>query len=293
MNVLPPLDYPPVNPSDYPHIPTQTPPTMLKKMHALCASGDIQEFWEILDLPRSFPDGFDICDLSAIMIEAIKRNSVLFVKELLHRGMPVDPLYALEAIKVKAKDILETFLGNGWDINQPMSELKPPVLGYTVTDEEMTAWLLDHKADPNRQCVIDLTPLSLAVESAPISVIRLILSRGGDVRKGQLLHHAIERQSDAIDVLNLLIEKGAPINATVYEDYPSWALFPFMGLGTPLHRALERRRGDVARYLISKGANQNTKDAQGRVPLECAQMTNQLDVIEALEKGKQSCFSLR
>lgn len=35
----------------------------------------------------------------------------------------------------------------------------------------MVAWLLDHGADPNRQYVIDLTPLSLAVESAPISVI--------------------------------------------------------------------------------------------------------------------------
>lgn len=150
----------------------------------------------------------------------------------------------------------------------------------------MTTWLLDHEADPNRQCVIDLTPLSLAVESAPISVIHLILSRGGNVQKGQLLHHAIERQSDTIEVLKLLIEKGAPINATVHEDYPSWALFQFMGLGTPLHRASELGKVDVVRYLLSKGANQDIKDTKGRIPLECAQMSNHLEVIQEFEKWK-------
>lgn len=48
-----------------------------------------------------------------------------------------------------------------------------------------------------------------------------MLSYGGNIRKGQLLHHAIERQSDAIEVLRLLIQKGAPINSTICEDYPS------------------------------------------------------------------------
>jgi hypothetical protein len=63
------------------------------------------------------------------MIEAIKRDDVQFIKELLDRGLPMDPLYALEAVNAKAKDALEVFLKNGWNINQPMSELKPPVLG--------------------------------------------------------------------------------------------------------------------------------------------------------------------
>lgn len=151
----------------------------------------------------------------------------------------------------------------------------------------MTAWLLDHGADPNRPCVIDLTPLSIAVESAPISVIHLMLSRGGDVRKGQLLQHAIERQSDTIEVLGLIIKKGAPINSTMYEDhYPSRALFQFMGLGTALHKAAELGKVDVVRYLISEGANQSIKDANGRMPIECAQMLNQWEVVEVLEKAK-------
>ena len=63
------------------------------------------------------------------MIEAIKRDNVQFIKELLDRGLHMDTLYTLEAVNAQAKDILEVFLKNGWNINQPISELKPPLLG--------------------------------------------------------------------------------------------------------------------------------------------------------------------
>lgn len=129
MDILPPPDYPPVQPSEYPRIPTRTPPATLEKLHASCVSRDIQKFREILDSQSSSSEGLDICDLYAIMIEAIKRNDVQFIKELLDRGLPMDPLYALEAVKVQGKDALEIFINDGWNINQPISELKPPVLG--------------------------------------------------------------------------------------------------------------------------------------------------------------------
>lgn len=129
MDVLPPPDYPPVQPSEYPQIPTRTPAATLENLHASCVSGDIQKFREILDSQSSSSEDFDICDFYAIMIEAIKLDDVQFIKELLGRGLSMDPLYALEAVKVKGKDSLEVFLQNGWNINEPISELKPPVLG--------------------------------------------------------------------------------------------------------------------------------------------------------------------
>ncbi|PYI31596.1 ankyrin repeat protein [Aspergillus indologenus CBS 114.80] len=285
MDVLPPPDYAPVQPSEYPQIPTRTPPAILEKLYASCVSGDIHRFRDILDSQSSSPEGFDICDVSAIMIEAIKLDGVQFIQELLDRGMPMDPLYALEAVKVKGKDALGVFLQNGWDINQPISELKPPILGYAIADEDMAAWLLDHGADPNRPCVIDLTPLSLAVETAPMPVVQLMLSRGGDARKGQLLHHAVERQADNIAILSLLIENGADIDSTLYEyHYPSRALFCFLALGTALHKAAELGKVDVVRYLVGEGANVGIKDATGRTALECAQMSDQWEVVQVLEK---------
>lgn len=129
MDVPLPPDYPPVQQSDYPQIPTRTPPATLEVLRVSCVSGDIRKFREILESQSSSSEGIDICDCYAIMIEAIKRDDVQFIKELLDRGLPMDPLYALEAVNAKAKGALEIFLKTGWNINQPMSELKPPVLG--------------------------------------------------------------------------------------------------------------------------------------------------------------------
>lgn len=159
------------------------------------------------------------------------------------------------------------------------------VFSNAIEDEEMTAWLLDHGADPNRQCAIDLTPLSYAVESAPIPIISLMLNHGGDIQKGQLLHHAINRQSETIELLKLLLEKGAAMNATMYQDhYPSWRLYYIMGLGTVLHRASELGKVDIVRYLVSQGADPSITDANGRTAIECAERLNQSEVIQELQK---------
>lgn len=150
----------------------------------------------------------------------------------------------------------------------------------------MVTWLLDHGADPNRQCVVDLTPLSFAVEDAPLAVIELMLSRGGDTRRGQLLHHAVERETDNIAVLKLLLATGAAINATMYEDhYPSLALYCFMALGTPLHRAAELGKVEVIQYLLSQGADVSIKNAKGNTAVECERQFNQSEVIQLLEEA--------
>ncbi|PLB53809.1 putative hspc200 [Aspergillus steynii IBT 23096] len=270
MEILPPSDDPPIDPSEYPVVPTRTPLATLESMRTLCVRGDIQQFRENLDAISSSPGDFDICDFYTVM--------------LLDRGLPMDPIYASQAVRDKAKDALTVFIQRGWDINQPMSELKPPVLGNAINDE-MTAWLLDHGADPNRRCFIDLTPLSFAVECATVPIIDLMFCHGGDAQKGQLLHHALERQPDTIEVLKILMRKGAPINSCAHEDYPSWALFHFMGLGTALHKAAELGKVDVVRYLLSEGTDQSIRDANDRTALDCARKANQWQVIEVLEKG--------
>jgi hypothetical protein len=62
------------------------------------------------------------------MIDAVKSNKICLVKELLRRNLPMSPIYVLEAVKAKAKDILSTFFTNAWDINKPMGGMDPPVL---------------------------------------------------------------------------------------------------------------------------------------------------------------------
>ncbi|GES59634.1 ankyrin repeat protein [Aspergillus terreus] len=191
--------------SNLPPIPRQTSLEIMREMVAACAVGDFPRFKSTLDAWT--PLNLDIHKLSSVMIQAVRRDQTDVVAELLHQGLSISQDYALESIRHRSKGVLNILLQHGWDINQPTSELRPPALGYAVDDEEMTLWLLDHGADPNKQCSIDLTPLSYAVEQAPLSTVKLLLDRGGDVHKGQLLHHAVERQTDTIEVLGMLLER--------------------------------------------------------------------------------------
>ncbi|CAG8885948.1 unnamed protein product [Penicillium egyptiacum] len=272
-------------------------------------NGDILAFQEMLQsqLSSTRSTSFGIRDLYEIMIEAIGRDEIQFIKALFCHSLPMNQLHALHATEAKAKNALQIFLDNGWDINQPMGELNQfsgesqnlsaseflkrhssldfTSFNYAIGDEDMTAWLLHRGADPNRRCSIDLTPLSHAAEPAAISTIRLMLSCGGDVKKGQLLHHAIDRQPDVIEVLQLLIEGGATINATMYQDdYSSWRLFYFMPLGTALHKAAELGKVGVVRYLITKGADMRITDANGCTAKECADKLGKREVILPFEK---------
>lgn len=63
------------------------------------------------------------------MMEAIKQDNAGFVSTLLSHGFPIQPCYTLEATLHKAKGTLVCYIKEGWDINEPVSEIRPPVLG--------------------------------------------------------------------------------------------------------------------------------------------------------------------
>ncbi|KAF7171927.1 hypothetical protein CNMCM5623_004214 [Aspergillus felis] len=92
---------------------------------------------------------------------------------------------------------------------------------------------------------------SYAIYRAPLHAIKLLRDRGGHVRKGQLLHHAMDRQ-DVVDVLAMLLERGAALDSKMYEThYFSGRLYHFKGLGTALHKAADLGKIDAVHYLIS------------------------------------------
>ncbi|RHZ50754.1 hypothetical protein CDV55_102045 [Aspergillus turcosus] len=253
-----------------PRIPIRTPIELLDRLHSFYADRNIEKFRNELDsLPTgTHPRCFDIHDLDTLMIDAIRRDDPQFTMELLHRGLPLDPDYVLEAAKSRARSVLEMFFNEGWDINKPISEVNRRCL------------------DPNQQCAIDLTPLSHAVKYAPVSIIRLLLRHGGNVQQGQLLFHALDRKSEIIAVLQLLLREGASIDATMYQNhYASWRLYYFMGLGTVLHKAAELGNVEAVQFLLNEGIDLSIQDANGRTALECAEMLNKVEVVEVLKEA--------
>ncbi|KAL3451386.1 ankyrin repeat-containing domain protein [Aspergillus insuetus] len=148
---------------------------------------------------------------------AIEMDYPEILPTLLAHGLPFSR-YAQEAVKHRSKKVLTLFLQHGWDINQA-GETMPLVLAHAVEDEEMKLWLLNHGADPNKQCAINLKPLSWAVKRASLSTSNLLFKRGADTLKGELLHHAINRKAEVIKVLSLLLKKGAPLNGKQYKNH--------------------------------------------------------------------------
>lgn len=79
-------------------------------------------------LDSTLSDDCDIRNLSEVMVYAVRLNKVCLVQELLRRKLPMSPIYVFEAVKARAKDVLESFFHNGWDINKPMSRMDPPII---------------------------------------------------------------------------------------------------------------------------------------------------------------------
>jgi ankyrin repeat protein len=112
-----------------------------------------------------------------------------------------------------------------------------------------------------------------------------LLSRGGTVTHGQLVHYATSREGgDRLEVLELLLSRQAPgLNKIMYHDSPeSFNMLKDFGLGTPLHLAAEKGHTDVVQYLLRKGVNPKTRDSCGRLALNRAQRNEHSNVVKLL-----------
>lgn len=119
---------------------------------------------------------------------------------------------------------------------------------------------------------------------ASLDTIERLFDRGGNIERGQLLHNAVQRAApDAVELVRMLLDKGAPINSIQYKNHaPSWRDRCFFGLGTPLHYAANDGRVDLVSLLLSRGADPTILDTKGRTVLQSAEHYRQSDVIELL-----------
>lgn len=113
-----------------PPVPPRVSNQTLQNLKQSCIQTDFEGFKTTLGSSSLGSDSRDpnIFYMSGVMVQAIKLGRTCFVKELLRRGLPLSPLYVYEALKADAKGILGSLLENGWDINQPMCLMHPPIL---------------------------------------------------------------------------------------------------------------------------------------------------------------------
>ncbi|KAF2212511.1 hypothetical protein CERZMDRAFT_84832 [Cercospora zeae-maydis SCOH1-5] len=230
----------------------------------------------------------------------IKSVSLPNTKALQHLlDMGASPYsFAVEVAAMKNNQIaLSLFFKHGWPVNKPLQDgAAPPVLHCAVSSEGLLSWLLKEGADPNVASNTDDTALSTAVQSGTPRAVRMLLYAGGNVRRGNLLHRALDRDSswDVVEIIHLLISKGARIDEIEHASRP--VLQKSCRLpedrGTALHRACYLGKTLAVDTLLRHGANvyanQVRDDQRGtryRTPIQVDKEEGYDEIIVLLEEA--------
>jgi len=134
--------------------------------------------------------------------------------------------------------------------------------------------------------VLDITPLSTAIQSASLSIIQTLFDHGGVATSGHVLHFAIWRKlDDRLEMIEYLLSKDPPppLNLLMYQNEPyCYELQKFMGLGTPLHAAAEHGHLDIVQYLIGRGSDPFIRDSRGELAVDRAEKNKHKSVVRFL-----------
>jgi ankyrin repeat protein len=152
-------------------------------------------------------------------------------------------------------------------INQPANSGKTPlILAVDIGRKDSVESLLKYKPDPNIPDYFGsgMTALHYAVHWHQIDLAKLLLENGAKVSSPnaqgvQPLHYAVINQNST-DMLSLLIENGADLNAVVHDQ-------------TPLHLAESSGSEPLVRFLLEQGADPNKVFRLG-TPLSRSTRTN-------------------
>lgn len=223
---------------------------------------------------------------------ATRMGNLEVLRFLLDQGFLVTENVVQVAVLVRSTAALDLLLEYGWDINARFRAWKSPPISYAIRhdDLEPVQWFLANgaSADVPHTFRTSSTPLSRAVHDASMPIITLLLSSGSRVDHGNLLSATCHsHMSSRLEVLELLLNKGAPVNAI--DDWyngPVTTQMSRWGLGTPLHAAVKRGEREVVEVLLRNGADKSIKDTKGRMPVHLARELENEELVEVLEGKK-------
>ena len=159
-------------------------------------------------------------------------------------------------------------------------------------NETLVRWFLAHGADPNAPAGLwDVTPLSYAVTLAPLNIIKLLFDHGGSTAHGQLVNYASDRtDSECVPILQYLVDRGARINDTLWENRPELAHWAYAGaVTTPLHNAVAAGNIDSVRFLWEHGADRMKRSVNfGRLPIDTAVALKHTEIAKLLSEEPMS-----
>jgi ankyrin repeat protein len=183
------------------------------------------------------------------------------------------------------KDAAEFLLAKGADVNARNNSDNTPLHYAAIgAHKEVVELLLAHKADVNARNKDGITPLHGAAVIYYLGVL--------DLPPAQIHSWVVETRYNHLEVVKLLLAKGADINAKANHG------------DTPLHAAVQNDYKDMVILLIANKADVNVANNRGMTPLDVADSNNRTDMAEFLRQhggrngtgkkiGQDSIFKFR
>ncbi|MEQ8819973.1 MAG: ankyrin repeat domain-containing protein [Sumerlaeia bacterium] len=209
---------------------------------------------------------------TALLIATASGN-LLVMEYLIDRGADPDlmtwnagaPIH--QATRRNQVDAVETLLRLGAAVDlRDMNNMTALQYAAMRRSYDCARLLLGAGADPNACHAFTMPPLLLAIERSDFDMAALLLGEGRadpnvrSRRSHTALHMAVSRGDEALGLIDLLIAKGADVNARS----STWQGFEDI---TPLHVAAFHKNLGAMRVLIAGGASPTARDANGHQPL--------------------------
>ncbi len=119
----------------------------------------------------------------------------------------------------------------------------------------------------------------------------MLFDAGGDAKKGNLLHCAVERQAgqDTAEIIELLIARGVPVDEVEFEQPSAQQLRWGFSRGTALHKACYLGNSEATSALLEHGAdpscNRRCYDEEEKcTPLNVAKANGNEAIIAMLQQ---------
>jgi len=182
-------------------------------------------------------------------------------------------------------EAMQILINAGADLNAT-DMMCSTALNYAAGEGHLEAVQILIKADADINYQSDgetFTALISAAREGHADVVRALLDAGAQLElnrygKTALIYASEKNGVDPLEVVQILIEAGADVNAR--DDKYG---------GTALMRAAGAGQREIAMYLLEAGADANAKDEDGRTALMYAKENEHYDIVELIyEAGGRS-----
>ncbi|KAH8593571.1 ankyrin repeat-containing domain protein [Bisporella sp. PMI_857] len=251
------------------------------------------------DPPRG-PPSYEIYAFESIFYQAIRENQGSIVKYFLDHGIQMCKLATYQAVKCRSSSaVWEAFLDHG----QNVASLGETYTGRSLLcevlqegdDEELVKWFLEHGTDPNALVgggVWGVTNFMWAARHNSPQILRLMRNYSARPVAG-LLPFAVRRSEARLEVLELLLDMGAPIDGREFE-HDAKAAQHIFNQGSALNIICGTKDSDeIVEFLLERGASIDVRDWEEKTALEIARNFGPEKNVRLIEAARQRKEGLR